>query len=172
MSLSEQRWQKRVINCSMQDKLRIYLIQQTMLSKYVSQWSRTWKTPFLYHVIVQACAAEVAVYPMSNFIGWRFGNELIINWLPLFTVLSITLALNICHLCYTPTPQHVSFAPPPSIFSPNLVTRLLSPIVCFRHTGPSIWNSLPPHPRSIDTYTAFKSNLKTPLFCSASISGP
>jgi len=41
----------------------------------------------------------------------------------------------------------------------------------FRHTGPSIWNSLPPHLRSIDTYTAFKSNLKTHLFCSASISG-
>jgi len=42
----------------------------------------------------------------------------------------------------------------------------------FRHTGPSIWNSLPPHFRSIDTYIAFKSNLKTHLFCSASISGP
>jgi len=41
----------------------------------------------------------------------------------------------------------------------------------FRHTGPSIWNSLPPHLRSIDTYTDFKSNLKTHLFCSASISG-
>jgi len=42
----------------------------------------------------------------------------------------------------------------------------------FRHTGPSIRNSLPPHLRSIDTYTAFKSNPKTHLFCSASISGP
>jgi len=35
----------------------------------------------------------------------QFGNELIINWLPLFTVLSITPALNICHLCYIPTPH-------------------------------------------------------------------
>jgi len=42
----------------------------------------------------------------------------------------------------------------------------------FRRTGPSIWNFLPPHLRSIDTYTAFKSNLKSHLFCSASISGP
>jgi len=42
----------------------------------------------------------------------------------------------------------------------------------FQHTGPSIWHSLPPHLRSIDTYTSFKSNLKTHLFCSASISGP
>jgi len=48
-----------------------------------------------------------------------------------------TLALNICHLCYTsPMPQHVSFAPPPSIFSPNLVPRLLSPLVVFGLLAP------------------------------------
>jgi len=61
---------------------------------------------------------------------------MIISWLPLFTVLTITLALNICHLCYTPTPQHVSFAPLPSIFSRNLVPRLLSPLIVFSMLAP------------------------------------
>jgi len=77
---------------------------------------------------------------------------------------------------YTPThqrnPQHVSFAPPPSIFSPNLVPTLLSTLVVFSILAPLFWNSLPLHLRSIDTYTAFKSNLNTHLFCFASISGP
>jgi len=78
-----------------------------------------------------------------------------INWLPLFTVLSITPILNICHLCYTPTPQHVSFAPPPSIFSPNLVWRLLSPLVVFSMLAPLfgtpshlIWDLSTPTPPS------------------------
>jgi len=31
---------------------------------------------------------------------------------------------------------------------------------CFRHIGPSPWNSLPHHLRSTDSYTVFKSNLK------------
>jgi len=34
------------------------------------------------------------------------------------------------------TPQHVSFAPPPSIFSPNLEPRLLSPLVVFGILAP------------------------------------
>jgi len=55
----------------------------------------------------------------------EFGNDLIINWILLFTVLSITPALNFCHLCFTPTRQL------PSIFSPSLVSRLLSPLVVF-----------------------------------------
>jgi len=42
----------------------------------------------------------------------------------------------------------------------------------FRHAGPSLWNSLPHHLRSTDSYTVFKSNLKTQLFSGASISGP
>jgi len=42
-----------------------------------------------------------------RFISFRFGNELILNWLPLFTVISLTPALNICYLYYTPTPWHV-----------------------------------------------------------------
>jgi len=33
----------------------------------------------------------------------------------------------------------------------------------FRHAGPSFWNSLPHHIRSTDSYTVFKSNLKTYL---------
>jgi len=40
----------------------------------------------------------------------------------------------------------------------------------FRHAGHSIWNSLPHHERSIDSYTVFKSNLKTHLFSGSCIS--
>jgi len=70
---------------------------------------------------------------------------------------------------YTPTRQLRST-------SLNLLSQPRAKIALasrgFRHAGPSIWNSLPPHLRSFDTYTAFKSNLKTDLFCSASISAP
>jgi len=41
-----------------------------------------------------------------------------------------------------------------------------------RHAGPSIWNSLPRHLRSTDSYNVFKSNLKTHKFSCASISSP
>jgi len=34
----------------------------------------------------------------------------------------------------------------------------------FRHAGPTLWNFLPHHLRSTDSYTVFKSNLKTHLF--------
>jgi len=42
----------------------------------------------------------------------------------------------------------------------------------FRHDGPTFWNSLPHHLRSTNSYTVFKSNLKTHLFSGASTSGP
>jgi len=42
----------------------------------------------------------------------------------------------------------------------------------FRHAGHSLWDSLPHHHRSTDSYTDFKSNLKTRLFSGASTSGP
>jgi len=42
----------------------------------------------------------------------------------------------------------------------------------FRHASPSLWNALPHHLISTDSYTVFKSNLKTHLFSGASISGP
>jgi len=48
----------------------------------------------------------------SSFAVWRYQHELTESTCcciqPHF--LSITPALDICHLCYTPTPQHVSFA--------------------------------------------------------------
>jgi len=40
----------------------------------------------------------------------------------------------------------------------------------FRHADPSLWNSLPRHLKSTDSYTVFKSNLKTHFFSGASIS--
>jgi len=70
---------------------------------------------------------------------------------------------------YTPTPQLRSA-------SLNLLSQPRAKIALafrgFRHTGHSIWNFLPPHLRSINTYTAFKSNLKTHLFCSARLLAP
>ena len=42
----------------------------------------------------------------------------------------------------------------------------------FRHADPSRWNSLSAYLRSIDSYIAFKSDLKTHLFSAASNSGP
>ena len=42
----------------------------------------------------------------------------------------------------------------------------------FRSAGPRIWNSLPQNIRTIDTYSRFRSHLKTHLFCSVfNISG-
>ena len=52
-------------------------------------------------------------------------------WLLLFTIHSIMPALNICLLHYRPTPQHVSFALPPSIFSSYLVSTSLLHLVVF-----------------------------------------
>lgn len=34
----------------------------------------------------------------------------------------------------------------------------------FRQADPSLWNCLPPHLRPIDSYSAFKSYLKTHIF--------
>jgi len=64
------------------------------------------------------------------------------------------------------TPQDVSFDRSANLLSqPRVKIALASR--GFRHAGPSIWNSLPPHLKYINTYTAFISNLKTHLFCSA-----
>jgi len=56
--------------------------------------------------------------------------------------------------------------------SPNVVLNIALASRGFRHAGSSLWNSLPYHLRSIESYTVFKSNKKTHLFSSASISGP
>jgi len=64
-----------------------------------------------------------------------------------------TLALNTCHLYYILIYAIASG----SLSSPN---NLVSPSRGFRYAGPSLWNSLPHHLRSTDSYTVFKSNLK------------
>jgi len=103
-----------------------------------------------------------------------------LHWLPIRQRIGYKLATIVHNACpqylssllhaYTPTRQFRSA-------SLNLLSQPRAKISLasrgYRHAdGPSIWNSLPPHLRSIDTYTTFKSNLKTHLFCSASISGP
>jgi len=84
----------------------------------------------------------------------------LLHWLPIRQQIDYKLATivhrslhNAClqylsSLLHAYTPKHVSFAPPPSIFSPR--AKITLAFRGFRHTGPSIWNSLPPHPRSID----------------------
>jgi len=54
----------------------------------------------------------------------------------------------------------------------RILPRLVPDIVGIARTCPSLWNSIPHHLRSTDSYTVFKSNLKTHLFSGASISGP
>jgi len=113
-----------------------------------------------------------------NSLHWfQFSNELFSNWLLLSTVHSNTSPLYLSYLLhpYTPShqlntsPQYLSYllhpytpshplVLPPSISSPNLNIALSSR--GFRHAGPSLWNSLPHHLRSIDSYNVFKSNLK------------
>jgi len=64
--------------------------------------------------------------------------------------------------------HRVNFAVPPSICSPNLVSYIAFTSRGFRHSGHSIWNSLPPYQTSI--HTAFNYHLKTHLLYGASIS--
>ena len=106
-----------------------------------------------------------------------------LHWLPIRQRIDYKLATLVHRSLHNACPQYLS-----SLLHPYTPTRQLRSISLnlltqprvntalasrgFRHAGPSIWNSLPPHLRSIDSYTTFKSNLKTHLFSSASISGP
>jgi len=70
---------------------------------------------------------------------------------------------------YTPSRQLHS-ASLNLLSQPLIINALAS--AGFRYAGPCLWNSLSHHLRSTDSYTVFKSNLKTHLFSGASISGP
>ena len=106
-----------------------------------------------------------------------------LHWLPIRQRIDYKLATIVHRSLHNACPQYLSsllhtYTPTRQLRSASL-NLLSQPRVNialasrgFRHAGPSIWNSLPPHLRSIDTYTTFKSNLKTHLFCSANISGP
>jgi len=106
-----------------------------------------------------------------------------LHWLTIQQRIDYKLATIVRHSLHNACPQYLSsllhtYTPTRQLQSAslNLLSQPRAKIALtsrgFRHTGPSIWNSLPPHLRSIDTYTAFKSNLKSHLFCSASISCP
>jgi len=66
-----------------------------------------------------------------HFIGFQLRNQSILNLLLLSTVHSTTLALNTWHIYYILIRHRVSFALPPSISFPNLVSTLLLPLVVF-----------------------------------------
>ena len=106
-----------------------------------------------------------------------------LHWLPIRLRIDYKLAtlvhrslhnacLNICHL-YTTGLYHntsASLCPFNLLSQPHVNIALASR--GFWHAGPPIWNSLPPHLRSVESYTAFRSNLKTHLISGSSISGP
>jgi len=105
-------------------------------------------------------------------IGFQYCSVLITNWLLLSTVHSTMPALSICLHCFNPTLDHV-YLRSASINLLPASNQHYSSYRGFRYAGPSLWNSLPPHLRSIDSYSTFKSNLKTHLFSTAaSVSGP
>jgi len=98
-------------------------------------------------------------------------SRLIINWLQLSTVHSTTSALNTCHLYYNRMLHCLSFAPSLNILlQPCFYIALASSGL--QHDCPALWKSLPHNLRPTNSYTVFKSNLKTRLFSGASISGP
>jgi len=74
-------------------------------------------------------------WPISNLNnisrGFQFSKKSILNWLLLSTVHSTALVLNNCHLYCILTCNRISFALPPSISSPYLVSTLLLPLMVF-----------------------------------------
>jgi len=109
---------------------------------------------------------------LIHFIGFQLSNESILNWLLLSTVHSTTL--NTCYLHYILTLHRVSFALPPSISSPNLVSTMLLTLVLVNmlHCWPF---SLQLPLSSAQIYRllhCLQIKSKTHLFSGASISGP
>ena len=106
-----------------------------------------------------------------------------LHWLPIAQRIDYKLATLVHHSLHNTCPLYLSsllhsYTPSRHLRSSslNLLSQPRTNTVLasrgFRSAGPSIWNSLPPHLRSIDSYSTFKSQLKTHLFSAASISGP
>jgi len=97
-----------------------------------------------------------------------------LHWLPMQQRINFKLAT---HSCPTFIPQYLSSLLHPYMLSRqlrsasfNLLSQLCINIALASH-GPSLWNSLPHHLTSTDSYTVFKSILKTQLFSGVCISG-
>jgi len=106
-----------------------------------------------------------------------------LHWLPSQQPINCKLATLVHHSLYNAGPQYMSsflhpYTPSRQLHSasPNLLSQPRINITLasrgFQHAGPSLWNSLPHHFRSTDSYTVFKSNLKTHIYSVASIYGP
>jgi len=116
-----------------------------------------------------------------------------LHWLPIQQRINFKLATLVHRLLHNATPQYISSLLHP--YTPSLVCLFVCLLLHqlrsashnllsqprinitlasrgFRLAGPCLWNSLPHHLRSTDSYTVFKSNLNTHLFSGASISGP
>jgi len=72
-------------------------------------------------------------------------------------------------LLYVLPSRHLRLASPNLLSQPRINITLSSR--GFWHASPSLWNNLPHHLRSIDSYNVFKSNVRTELFFGSSISG-
>jgi len=105
-----------------------------------------------------------------------------LHWLPIQQQINLKLATLVHRSLHDAGPQYSSSLLHP-LYTPSRQLRSASlnlqsqPRINialasrgFRHAGPSLWNSLPHHFRSTDSYTVFKSNLKPHLFSGANIS--
>jgi len=98
-----------------------------------------------------------------------------LHWLPIRQRIDYKLATILHRSLHNACPQSLLHTYTPTCqlrsASLNLLSQFHAKIAlasrCFRHTGPSIWNSLPPHLRSIDTYTPLhiQSQNSLVLFC-------
>jgi len=106
-----------------------------------------------------------------------------LHWLPIQHQINFKLATFVHRSLHNAGPQYSSpllhpYMPSHQLHSASL-NLLSQPHINialasrgFWYAGHSLWNSVPHHLRSTDSYTVFKSNLKTHLFSGASISGP
>ena len=129
---------------------------------------------------VQNSLARVVTRSTSN----STSSLVSLHWLPIQQRIDYKLATVFHRSLHNACPQYLSSLLQPYTPSRNLRSASLNflsqPRINitlasrgFRYAGPSLWNSLPPHLKSIDSYSTFKSNLKTLLFSTAAnVSGP
>jgi len=97
------------------------------------------------------------------------------HWLPIQQQIDFKLATLVHRSLHNAGPQYLSsllhpYTPSRQLRSDslNLLSQPRINITLasrgFRHAGPSLWKSFPNHLRSTDSYTVFKSNLKTHHF--------
>ena len=101
-----------------------------------------------------------------------------LHWLPIQQRVSFKIGCFVYRSLHGTTPTYLSslltpYSPARSLRSSDLElltiprTKTTFGSRGFRCAGPRLWNTLPHNIRSLDTFSNFKSHLKTHLFCSA-----